>query len=74
MKIRFYCDLPPPIDLVERNRFLNVTTVAPISPPPPHWQRFTFDVEFSLDSLLEANGSGAMGDVRDVAVIAEIEK
>ena len=74
MKIRFYCDLPPMIDLLERNNFLNVTTVTPISPPPPHWQRFSFDVEFALDALLEAKGSGAIGDIRDVAVIAEIEK
>ena len=74
MKIRFYCDLPPPIDLVERNRFLNVTTVTPISPPTPHWQRFTFDVEFALDALLKAAESRDRGDVRDVAVIADLEK
>ena len=74
MKIRFYCDLPPMINILERPRFWSVTAVTPIGPLPEHWQRITFDVEFPAELPREVKESGDMGKVRNVAVIAEIEK
>ena len=74
MKIRFYCDLPPMINILERPRFWSVTAVTPIGPPPALWQRITFDVEFPAELLREIKESGDMGEVRNVAVIAETEK
>ena len=74
MKIRFYCDLPPMMNILKRPGFWSVTTVMPISPPPAHWKRITFEVEFPIDVLQEAYDNNDMGIVRDVAVIPEIEK
>ena len=51
MKVRFYCDLPPMINILERPRFWSVTTATPISPPPARWRRITFDVEIQVEVL-----------------------
>ena len=74
MKVRFYCDLPPMINILERPRFWNVAAGAPIGPLLAGWQRITFDVEFPAELLREVKESGDMGNARGVFVIAETAK
>ena len=73
MKIRFYCDLPPMMNIMERPRFWSVAAETPISPLQPNWKRIIFDVNFPSDKIKNFQKED-LGIVSNFAVLEDSEE
>ena len=73
MKIRFYCDLPPMMNIMERPRFWSVAAETPIGPLQPNWKRIIFDVAFPADEFKKIKKE-ALGIVSNFAVLEDNEE